>query len=103
VRLEVQRGRTVPNDDETSGLAPGVRVAGQVVDVDVSWLVPSDLAAVDALARLQVVVTGCGGLLRLHGVDRGLAELLEFVGLRDVMHLCCCCGGATGAMEPRPD
>lgn len=93
----------MPNDDETSGLAPGVKVAGHVVDVDVSWLVPSDLAAVDALARLQVVVTGCGGLLRLHGVDGGLAEMLEFVGLGDVIRICRCCGATTGAMEPRRD
>jgi len=93
----------VPNDDETSGGAPGAKVPGHVVDLDVSWLVPSDLVAVDALARLQVVVTGCGGLLRLHGLDGGLGELLEFVGLGDVMHRCCCCGAATAVMEPLPD
>jgi hypothetical protein len=102
MRLDAQQGRSVPNDDETSGLAPGVKAAGHVVDVDASWLVPSDLAAVDALARLQVVVNGRAGLLRLHGIDGGLAELLDFVGLGDVMHLCRCCT-ATGVIEPRPD
>jgi hypothetical protein len=40
-------------------------------------------------------------LLRLHGVDGGLAELLEFVGLSDVMHLCRCCRGACSATLPR--
>jgi hypothetical protein len=67
--------------------------SGHVVDLDLSWLVPCDLGVVDALARLQVLVSRCGGLLRLHGVDGGLAELLGFVGLGDVMDLCGCCRG----------
>ena len=65
-----------------------------VVDLDVSWLVPADLRAVDALARLQLVATRCGGRLVLHGADGGLVELLELVGLDDVLHLCPCCRGA---------
>jgi hypothetical protein len=65
-----------------------------VVDVDVSWLVPADLCAVDALARLQVVVSRCGRSLVLHGAAGGLVELLEFVGLGDVLYLCSCCRGA---------
>jgi hypothetical protein len=65
-----------------------------VVDLDVSWLVPADLRAVDALARLQVVASRCGGRLLLHGADGGLVELLDFVGLGDVLHLCPCCRGA---------
>jgi hypothetical protein len=69
------------------------RASGHVVDLDLSWLVPCDLGVVDALARLQVLVSRCGGLLRLHGVDGGLAELLGFVGLGDVMDLCGCCRG----------
>jgi ABC-type transporter Mla MlaB component len=112
------KGETVPtskDEDKTwrdrdvlsSQSAPSAGASGRVVDLDVSWLVPSDLGAVDALARLQVVVSRCGRLLRLHGVDGGLAELLEFVGLSDVMHLCRCCRGACsatlpGAAEPRP-
>jgi hypothetical protein len=67
------------------------------VDLDVSWLVPADLRAVDALARLQVVASRRGGWLLLHGADGGLVELLEFVGLGDVLHLCSCCRGACGA------
>jgi hypothetical protein len=61
------------------------------IDLDVSWLVPPDLGAVDALARLQVAASRCGRSLQLHGACAGLPELLEFVGLGDVFHLCECC------------
>jgi ABC-type transporter Mla MlaB component len=60
------------------------------VDLDVSWLVPADLGAVDALARLHVVAGRRGCRLRLHGADGGLAELVELVGLGDVLQLCPC-------------
>jgi hypothetical protein len=44
-----------------AGAAPSAAPAGDaVVDLDVSWLVPADLDAVDALARLQVAVSQCG-------------------------------------------
>ena len=61
------------------------------VDLDVSWLVPADLAAVDALARLQVVALQCGRRLWLHRADGGLVELVELAGLGDVVRLCGCC------------
>ncbi len=61
------------------------------IDLDVSWLVPPDLNAVDALARLQVAASRCGRSLQLHGACAGLPELLDFVGLGDVLHLCECC------------
>jgi hypothetical protein len=64
------------------------------IDLDVSWLVPADLDAVDTLARLQVAASRRGRRLRLHGVDGGLAELLEFVGLHQVVHLCPSCGSS---------
>jgi hypothetical protein len=51
----------------------------------VSWLVPADLAAVDALARLQVVALQCGRRLWLHRADGDLVELA------DVVRLCGCC------------
>ena len=38
---------------------------------------------------LHDVVSQCGGLLRLHGVDQGVVELVDFVGLGDVMRLGC--------------
>ncbi|HEY1650684.1 MAG TPA: STAS domain-containing protein [Acidimicrobiales bacterium] len=65
--------------------------AGTDVDLDVSWLVPADLTAVDALARLQVTASRCGRSLQLHGACGGLTELLEFLGLGDVLHVCGCC------------
>jgi ABC-type transporter Mla MlaB component len=61
------------------------------VDLDVAWLVPADLSAVDALARLQLAASRRGRRLRLHGADDGLVELLEFVGLGDVVQLCPWC------------
>jgi hypothetical protein len=75
-----------PNDEHKRGR--------DAVDLDVSWLVPADLRAVDVLARLQVVASRCGERLLLHGADGGLVELLDFVGLGDVLHLCPCCRGA---------
>jgi ABC-type transporter Mla MlaB component len=66
-----------------------------IVDLDVSWLVPCDLGTVFALARLQAAASRCGRSLLLHGVDGGLAELFEFVGLDDVMHVCRCCGASS--------
>jgi hypothetical protein len=77
--------------------APAVDV---VVDLDVSWLVPADLDAVDALAQLHVALSRYGRRLLLHGVNGGLAELLEFVGLGDVVHLCPDCGSSVERPEP---
>jgi hypothetical protein len=84
------------------GAAPSPRAANdRVVHLDLSWLVPADLFAVDALARLQVAASRCGGSLLLHGADGGLIELLEFVGLRDVVHLCPYCP-SFGPRSERP-
>jgi hypothetical protein len=73
----------------------------QVVDLDVSWLVPADLCAVEALARLQVTVSRRGHWLLLHGAHGGLVELVEFLGLGDVVHLCSCCRGGPPAGRKR--
>ena len=81
--------------------APTAAPAGdEAVDLDVSWLVPADSAAVDALARLQVAVSRCGRRLLLHGANGGLAELLEFVGLSDVVQLCPRCCPSVERCEP---
>jgi ABC-type transporter Mla MlaB component len=81
--------------------APSAAPAGhEVVDLDVSWLVPADLDAVDALARLQVSLSRCGRRLRLHGANGGLSELLEFVGLGDVVHVCPRCRSPVKRCEP---
>jgi hypothetical protein len=63
-----------------------------VVDLDVSWLVPADLYAVDALLRMQVTTLRCGRRLLLHGADGGLVELIELAGLGGVVRLCPCSG-----------
>jgi ABC-type transporter Mla MlaB component len=65
------------------------------VDLDISWLVPADLAAIDALARLRVTAARCGRALQLHGACGGLPELLDFCGLTDVLRVCGC--------DPGPD
>ena len=61
------------------------------VHLDVSWMVPADLCAVDVLARLQLVALQRGRSLELHGADRDLVDLLEFVGLEAVIRVCPCC------------
>jgi ABC-type transporter Mla MlaB component len=60
------------------------------VDLDVSWLAAPDLTAIDALVRLHIVTHRCGRTLRLHDMPSELVELLELVGLRDVLHVCRC-------------
>jgi hypothetical protein len=74
-----------------AALSPAVTGDG-VVDLDVSWLVPADLDAVDVLARLQVTALRRGHRLLVHGAHGGLVELLEVAGLGGVVHLCPCCG-----------
>jgi hypothetical protein len=70
-----------------------------VVGLDVSWLVPADLAAVDALARLHVLASRRGWRLQLHGADGGLVELVALVGLAEIVRPCPGCG-ATGQARP---
>jgi ABC-type transporter Mla MlaB component len=64
----------------------------RVVDLDVSWLVPADLYAMDALLCLQVSALGRGHHLLLHGADGGVIELLELAGLGEVVQMCPCSG-----------
>lgn len=76
----------------SDGTVPSARATRDgVVDLDVSWLVPADLGAVDALARLQVAASRRGRRIRLHGADGDLAELVDLVGLGAVVQLCRCC------------
>jgi hypothetical protein len=85
----------------SNGAAPSPATGDGVVDLDVSWLVPADLCAVDALARLQIAATRRGHWLLFHNADGGLVELLEFVGLDNVVHVCPCCREArSGADDP---
>jgi len=88
----------------SSMTAPSTRATrDRVVELDVSWLVPADLGIVDALARLQVAASRSGCWLQFHGADGGLAELLEFVGLGDVVHLCSSCDGSRGSVPNARD
>jgi hypothetical protein len=91
------RGDTLSmlNDEQEGWRDRGVRSNGmaagagdRIVDFDVSWLVPADLDAVDALARLQVAAFRSGWWLQFHGANGGLVELVELVGLSEFMHLC---------------
>src|SRR5258708_36265506 len=82
------------------GPRPMASAGARVVDFDVSWMVPADLRAVDVLVRLQLIAARRGCWLQLHGVAGGLAELFEFCGLGDVVHVCGCC--STGAADPGP-
>ena len=72
----------------------GRRWPAVVVELDVSWLVEVDVASIDALARLQVVAHRCGCSVRLHGAGPSLVEMLELVGLREIMRICDCASGS---------
>ena len=54
------------------------------MDLDVAWIAPADLEAVDALARLQLVATRLGVRLRLRHSSSDLLDLLNQVGLAEV-------------------
>jgi hypothetical protein len=62
---------------------------------DVGALAPG-LAAVDALARLQLTARRLGCEIRLRDASVDLQDLLDFVGLRDVL-----CVEAGGQAEER--
>lgn len=94
---ESWRDRGAGSDKAAASAAPA---GDEAVDLDVSWLVPADLGAVDALARLQGAISRCGRRLQLHGANGGLVELLEFVGLSDVVHLCPRCHSSVERCEP---
>ena len=87
-------------DELLNGAAPSPTTGDGVVDLDVSRLVPADLCAVDALARLQVAAARRGRWLLLHSADGGLLERLEFIGLDHVVHLCPCCRGTCERGRP---
>jgi hypothetical protein len=61
---------------------------------------PPDAAAVDALARLQLIARRLGLELRLRHASGELQELLAFLGLRDVLRVEA--GGQAEEREQRP-
>ena len=65
----------------------GAALAGGacLVTCDVSRVVGPPLAAVDALARLQLTARRQGARIRLQGVRPELAELLGLAGLAELL------------------
>jgi ABC-type transporter Mla MlaB component len=61
--------------------------AADVVVCDVGALVDPDVAAVDALARLQLTAQRLGRGIRLQHASEELIDLLSFMGLRDAVLL----------------
>lgn len=68
----------------------------RVVVRDVSGY-DADVPTVESLARLQLVLQRCGCQLRLSGAGPELQDLLELMGLRDVVR----CGEMVGQTEQR--
>jgi hypothetical protein len=58
-----------------------------VIELDVAWIAPADLEAVDALVRLQLAATRRGVRLRLRHPSADLCDLLQVVGLEEVLEL----------------
>jgi ABC-type transporter Mla MlaB component len=73
-------------------LVPRERLTLQAMDAmfvcDVGALVEPDVTAVDALARLQLAARRSGCRITLQGVGPELWDLLELMGLRDVLPAC---------------
>lgn len=63
------------------------RTHADLVACDVGKLVHPDLAAIDALARLQLTARREGAEIRLLNADDRLRELLDLAGLCDVVAL----------------
>ncbi|MFD7066393.1 STAS domain-containing protein [Streptomyces sp. NPDC059913] len=76
-----------------------VRHPGAEVDCDVGGVARADLALVEAVARLGLVARRAGGgRLRLRNAPPELRDLLDLVGLADVVDVRCApeAGGAVG-------
>ncbi|MGH9246175.1 MAG: STAS domain-containing protein [Acidimicrobiales bacterium] len=59
-----------------------------VLTCDVGALTHPDAVAIDALARLQLAAQRLGRSIRLRHAGRRLQDLLDLVGLADVLPLC---------------
>src|SRR5690606_26431126 len=68
--------------DALRALLDGGSGACGVVVCDVAGLAPPGLAAVNLLARLELLAPRTGGRIRLRGPDPALRVLLDLVGLR---------------------
>ena len=71
-----------------------------IIEWDLSALADVDAGTVDALARLQLSVRRTGAYLRLCNAPPALLELVDFMGLREVL-LCVEMGGQAEQREDR--
>jgi ABC-type transporter Mla MlaB component len=58
-----------------------------IIDWDLSALVQVDAGTVDALARLQLTARRSGARVRLRNASRELVELVDFMGLSEVLRV----------------
>lgn len=61
------------------------KVRADLVECDVSAIVDPDAVTVDALARLQLTARRMGGRVRILDACPELRELLDLMGLQDVV------------------
>ena len=57
------------------------------VTCDVSGIEKPDVQTVDVLARVQVMVNQAGGEMRVRGACDRLCDLIDFMGLGDVLRV----------------
>ena len=69
-----------------------------IIDWDLSVLAHVDVGTVDALARLHLTARRSGACVRLCHASPQLLELVEFMGLNEVL-LCVEAGGQTEQRE----
>lgn len=70
--------------------------------LDVGALVRPDLSVVDLLVRIQLAAGRAGGRLELGGACSELCDLIELLGLADVLPLRIEAGGQTEQREQPP-
>jgi ABC-type transporter Mla MlaB component len=70
--------------EELSAALRGTGVGEAVCDIDVGGLMHPDLAAINALARLQLTARRLGCRIRLRNAAPELRALLDLVGLGEV-------------------
>jgi hypothetical protein len=78
------RRRSVPRRD-SDAIVVLARHGEELASWPVWWLGRPTLDAVDELARLQLIARSLGCSIRLRQVGVDLWELLDLVGLRDVL------------------
>ena len=72
---------------ELSERAVAALQISEFLTCDVSGIERPDAQTVDALARLQLIVKEAGGRMTIYGACERLRELIEFMGLGDVLRI----------------